>query len=111
MDLPDKVNEYLKHIVRCIKETMPVTAIYLFGSYATGNYHEDSDLDIYVVTTDKSRRIIDLRRAASWSVGFPLEMPLDILVGYEDDFTRKSKQLGFVENEVLKKGIDIYAYS
>ena len=109
MNLPDKVNEYLKHIVRCIKDTMPVTAIYLFGSYAIGNYHEDSDLDIYIVTPDKSKSPIEYKRELGFAIGFPKMYPLDLIVGYEDDFERLSKQLNFVENEVLEFGRLLYA--
>ena len=109
MDLPDHVHAYLKHIVRCIKETMPVTAIYLFGSYATGNYHADSDLDIYIISTDKTKKIIELRRDASRAVGVPKIMAVDFLVGYQEDFERRSRMINTIESEVREKGVNIYA--
>ena len=109
MTLPEEVNEYLKHIVKCIKETMPVSAIYLFGSYATGQQHQDSDLDIYIVTPDKSKRKVDRVIETRKAIGYPKKYAMDILVGYEDDFHRRSKMLNTVENEVIENGVSLYA--
>ena len=33
-----------------IKKNIPVDLLVLFGSYAKGNFHEDSDLDIAVIS-------------------------------------------------------------
>ena len=111
MELPEEVNEYLKHIVKSIKETMPVSAIYLFGSYATGTFREDSDLDIYVVTPDKSKRRLEYALNASIAIGFPKKMAIDIIVGYEDRFEHRKDVINTVEHEIQKKGVNIYAYS
>ena len=111
MDLPENVNEYLKHIVKCIKETMPVSAIYLFGSYATGEYHKDSDLDIYLVTPDKSKRRTKHAIAVSMAIGLEEEIKIDLIVGYEDRYANFSNVINTLEYEVQKKGVDIYAYA
>ncbi|MCL2065775.1 MAG: nucleotidyltransferase domain-containing protein, partial [Candidatus Cloacimonetes bacterium] len=81
-----------------------VSAIYLFGSYATGHFHEDSDLDIYIVTPDRSKRKVEIHRDARIAIGFPKKYPMDILIGYDDDFERRSKLICTVENEVFMKG-------
>ena len=86
MPIPEHINEYLNYIVSCIKATMPVTAIYLFGSYAKGDYRENSDLDIFVVTPDKSERLLDLSVKANMSFKRKIRMPIDVFVSYEDDF-------------------------
>jgi predicted nucleotidyltransferase len=43
-----------------INNTVPVERIYLFGSYACGTPHKDSDLDLYVVLKDDTQmRMVD----------------------------------------------------
>ncbi len=37
-----------------IINTVPVEQIYLFGSYASGTPHKNSDLDLYVVLSDNA---------------------------------------------------------
>ncbi|MCL2062903.1 MAG: nucleotidyltransferase domain-containing protein [Candidatus Cloacimonetes bacterium] len=111
MNLPENVEEYLKHIVECVKATMPVSAIYLFGSYATGNYHEDSDLDIFIVTPDKSKKRREYSLEVRKSLGKPQKFPLDILVCHEEDFDIKKQHLNRIENEVVETGVKLYANS
>ena len=111
MVLPDEVSEYLQHIVTSIRSAMPVSAIYLFGSYATGHFHEDSDLDIYIVTPDKSKRKVEISRDARIAIGTPKKYPMDILVGYEEDFERRRELINTLEREVFVKGIKISANS
>ena len=109
MNLPQEISDYLDYIVQCIKDTMPVSAVYLFGSYATGNYRENSDLDIYIVTPDRSRRLLDLAVEVDRSIGMPRDMAIDILVNYDEDFEKRSRQFCTLEQEVIKKGVNIYA--
>ena len=111
MDLPDNVSEYLKHIVKIIKETMPVSAIYLFGSYATGEYHKDSDLDIYIVTPDKSKSRTKHAIAVSMAIGLEEMIIVDLIVGYDDRYEHLSDVINTLEYEVQKKGVNIYAYA
>jgi len=107
MNIPDEIQEYVTYIAQCIKDAMPVTAIYLFGSYAKGNYRENSDLDIYVVTPDKSKHRVDWSIIAGRSFERKVRIPIEILVDYEDEFERRSKWLNSVEREVLDTGVNI----
>jgi len=43
------VESELDKLKDIIVNTVPVEQIYLFGSYANGTPHKDSDLDLYVV--------------------------------------------------------------
>lgn len=47
-EIVDIVDKY----IAIVKENYDVVAIILFGSYAKGTEHEDSDIDIAVVTDD-----------------------------------------------------------
>jgi predicted nucleotidyltransferase len=43
------IQKELDTLVKIIVETVPTEQIYLFGSYAYGALHKNSDLDIYIV--------------------------------------------------------------
>lgn len=47
-EIADIVNKY----IAIVKENYDVVAIILFGSYAKGTEHEDSDIDIAIITDD-----------------------------------------------------------
>ena len=46
------VQAELDKLKELIINAMPVEQIYLFGSYAYGTPHKDSDLDLYIVLKD-----------------------------------------------------------
>lgn len=49
--IPKAVAREVAHYVRKLKEDgLPVTAVYLFGSYAKGTQRPDSDIDVFVVS-------------------------------------------------------------
>ena len=108
-NFPEDIRDYLNYITECIKNTIPVSAIYLFGSYAKGNYRENSDLDIYVVTPDKSIRLLELGVKVNMSFERRIRIPIDVMVGYEEDFFSRSKLINTLENEVATKGVNINA--
>ncbi|GHU73537.1 hypothetical protein AGMMS49992_12440 [Clostridia bacterium] len=82
-------------------------AIYLFGSYAYGVPHKDSDIDIYVVIPDSIIKNpiyvgVDIRRAIPDSVQYPL----DILVGRSSVFERRRHSCT-LQREIAEKGIQL----
>ena len=109
VNIPDSIKEYVEYIAQSIKDAMPVTAIYLFGSYAKGNFRENSDLDIYVVTPDRSRHVLDWCHDASSSYEEIMRIPVEIVINYKEDFEQRSKWINSVEREVIDTGVLIYA--
>lgn len=53
------IMEIVQKYVERILENYNVEAIILFGSYAKGTEHEDSDIDIAVVTDDIENDVFD----------------------------------------------------
>ena len=108
MQLPLEVDEYLKYVVQTIRQTIPVSAIWLFGSYAKGTHNKHSDLDIFVVTPDKSKKRSDWIREISGAIDRSWGLPLEIVVNYDDDFLKRSKGFYTLEKEVTKTGVKLY---
>ena len=51
-EINKEIADILEKYIAIVKENYDVVAIILFGSYAKGTEHEDSDIDIAVVTDD-----------------------------------------------------------
>ena len=101
-----QVNDEIKEIVEIIKRTVPVVAIYLFGSFANGTATEKSDYDFYVVIKDNTMRDLE----AGWEIRYNLPKqtrPIDILVGTQSRFD-DYKDCYSVEEEVYNKGVKLY---
>ena len=75
-----KENE-IRAIVKKIKETVDCEKIYLFGSYAYGGSHQDSDLDFYVVLApDSNLRPIEAIRIIRLNLGdINKIVPIDVI--------------------------------
>ena len=54
----DILNIVKKYVEKITKE-FTITAVYLFGSYAKGTEHEDSDIDVAIIL-DSNSDVIDL---------------------------------------------------
>lgn len=48
----EEIEEIAKDFARLVQKEVDVKSIYLFGSYARGNFSEDSDIDIAVIGDD-----------------------------------------------------------
>ena len=80
----------IKEIVNKIAIGFSPDKIILFGSYATGQANEDSDLDLLIIKdTDlpMHKRNIEIRKAL---IG--LKVPMDILVYTNVEFENEKKQ-------------------
>jgi predicted nucleotidyltransferase len=102
-----EVGTEIKNIVDIIVATVPTLEIYLFGSYANQTANEDSDYDFYVVIPDGSMREIE----ATWAIQGSIKnrtRGIDMLVRTKSKFDKNKTSLGYVEGEVVKKGLKLY---
>jgi len=103
------VKDELDRITAIIVQTVPVETIYLFGSYAYGTPHQDSDLDIYVVMKDAAPyRSLDAMAMIDRAVSGHKSMPTDILVSKKARFQYRLSA-HTLQREVAEKGVVLYA--
>jgi len=77
----------ISDIVYLIATNAHPDKIFLFGSYATGQANEDSDVDLLVVKDTlepRHKRSIEIQRLLKGS-----KLPFDILVYTNDEFERE----------------------
>ena len=106
-------NDYLSLIVERLKKIKPYKVI-LFGSYAYGETHADSDIDLIVVTSDdyfpqSYREKSDVYlKVSNILTDLTRKMPIDLIV-YTKPMYDKFNELGSLfSKEVSQKGIVLY---
>ena len=90
-----------------IRAAVPVERIYLFGSYAYGTPHKDSDFDFYLVLPDDGMKPFDATGQAYQALPRTRTMPVDILSRYKRDFEERS-QFNTLERKVFRDGVVLY---
>lgn len=97
----------LNRLVLRIVEVYQPEKIILFGSYASGNAHEGSDLDFLLVKqTDEN----PLNRAAGLRKSLrDFLLPMDILVYTPSEIAKDKEQKFTLIHDVLKSGKVLYA--
>jgi predicted nucleotidyltransferase len=102
-----KENE-IRAITEVIKETVDCEKIYLFGSYAYGEPHKDSDLDFYVVIPDGADRPIEIMQRIYVNLGRrKMYTPVDIMAGRASRFAEMSV-LPTMERKIVREGVVLY---
>ena len=94
----------IREYVRDVAERFQPEKIILFGSYADGIPHEDSDVDILVVMP--CRNAID--QACRIDREFDPPFPLDLIVRSPLDMTRRLKEGDSFLQEIAIKGKVLY---
>jgi uncharacterized protein len=104
---PEVTEELLAEITRRIVESFHPHKVILFGSYAYGAPHRDSDLDLFVIMDSDERpapRGIPVYNAAK--VPF---LPMDLLVRTPEEVEQRLQVGDHFVREVLEKGRVLYA--
>jgi predicted nucleotidyltransferase len=91
-----------------ILRTVPVEQIWLFGSYAYGTPHKDSDLDLYVVLKDDiEMRELDAEVKILGAIGRVKTIPVDIIANKKSKYFRLATG-PTMERKISREGIKIY---
>jgi len=108
INMDTAIKSELDTLKEIIIRTVPVEQIWLFGSYAYGTPHKDSDLDLYVVLRDDvEMREIDIEIEILKAIGRIKTKPVDIIAN------KKSKYLKMttgptMERKIAREGLMIY---
>ncbi len=106
--LDKKIQDELQMLIDIIIEIVPVDQIFLFGSYATGKPHADSDLDIFVVMKeDTDIREIDAMKLINKVIRDKKTMPVDIIVSKKNKFNQR-KYTPSIERQIAQEGMVLY---
>ena len=105
--LPAELRSKLDEAVRRIVEMSNPQAVILFGSWAEGQEHEGSDVDLLVVAETPSwhKLSVALRKALR-----PVLAPLtfDLLVYPPENWEADRSVPGFVAREADRRGVRLY---
>ena len=91
---------------RLVAEFQP-EQIWLFGSHAWGNPHEDSDVDFFVVIPQSDETPIRRSQRAHRCLR-GLRMPKDVLVETRQEMDRVKESKTSLENAILLRGRRLY---
>ncbi len=91
---------------RLVKAYNPLS-IYLFGSYAWGVPHEDSDLDFMIVVSDEYE-LGSPPSLKGYDALFDLRVPVDILINRSSIFLKRANHFSTLQHKILKESIKLY---
>jgi predicted nucleotidyltransferase len=102
-----KNEKNLDKIISIIRKINP-EKIYLFGSYSTESFDEQSDIDLIIIAPSKERpleRRLKLRRMLS---EYDRSIGLDLLVYTPDEFEMLAKEPSSFIFSAIRHGTKIY---
>lgn len=106
--LEKKIQDELQVLVDIIIGVVPVEQIFLFGSFATGTPHPDSDLDIFVVIKEGTDiREIDAMKLINKAIRDKKTMPVDVIVSKRNKFNQR-KYFPSIERQIAQEGMVVY---
>lgn len=99
----------LKTIKSTVKSFLPEARVLIFGSRARGDFNQDSDYDVLIITKEN----IPLKKKHIWrskihqALVDSLQIPFDILLNSEYEISFKRKLPGHVIRTVMNEAIEL----
>ena len=102
---PDIPLAAIRRYARQIAERFQPEKIILFGSYASGAPHQDSDVDLLVVMPAANQ----VSQAVRIRLALPAPFPMDLLVRTSEKLWRRIEEGNWFLREITEKGKVLYA--
>ena len=111
--MPQSVGEILKKYVNdvCGMYGNQLKAVILYGSYARGDFEQDSDIDIMILVDmeeEEKRKKGRLLSDVTFEYNFDNDITIMPIVKNSDHFNRWLRSYPFYYN-IKKEGIELYA--
>ena len=88
-----------------VSKDFPIKKLYLFGSYASGKPHQDSDVDLIIVS--RKFQALDFIQRGSQVYNYRnFNYPADFLCYTPEEFERKKKTATIIR-QAVEEGIEI----
>ncbi len=100
-------SELLNRISSCIVKGVQPEKIVLFGSYAWGTPHRDSDVDLFVVVPSSDQPSYKRARAVYRCLR-DIAVPFDVIVQTHDELERTASIASSFEHKVMEQGKVLY---
>lgn len=99
------ITTQLKEYKATLSKDIPIKKMLFFGSRAKGRFHQDSDIDL-VIVSPKFRRLNFFQRGAKMYDYWNINYPVDFLCYTPKEFNKLKKQITIVR-EAVENGIEI----
>ena len=100
-----KSNKIVKKFINWIIKKFNLKKIIIFGSFARGDYHKGSDLDLIIVGEFKERFIDRIGKIIELNDS---DLEIDVMVYTEEEFQKMIKERRPFIEQALEEGIVVY---
>jgi len=100
-----KSNKVVKKFINLIIKKFNLRKIIIFGSFARGDYHKGSDLDLIIVGEFKERFIDRMGKIIELNDS---DLEIDAMVYTEEEFQKMIKERRPFIEQALEEGIVVY---
>ena len=103
----EDISNILSHVEESILRFVAAKYIYLFGSHAYGQPHEDSDIDIYLVVPDDAGNLTELYTEIICDLSLKDIFFIDLKLNRESNFNFRKDRFT-LEETIINKGRLLY---
>ena len=97
----------IQEAVKRLADTYQPLTIYLFGSYAWGKPHSESDLDFMLVIPENIESTFELRRKGNRALA-GIGFSVDFLFNSPTSFNLRAEHPSSLEHKIKKEGKIVY---
>ena len=100
-----KYNKIVKKFINLIVRKFKIRKIIIFGSFARGDYHKGSDLDLIIVGEFKERFIDRIGKILELNDS---DLEIDVMVYTEEELQKMIQERRPFIQQALEEGIVVY---